>query len=849
MDSHAKGGDETDGNQHFQTMPWKTDRRCLWNAWKREDTAGKQIYKGLFTEVCTETQLSSSLLNSPRLPIAIWIDGSSEQTIRSSMIARVNELGRKCETLEQARSSLAQWNETQEGPWIIVFDNLDNPSIRLKPYFPPGDTGYIIVTTRDERRGSLSPSAHLKLRPMSRTDAIQVFINAAFLGREITMDEGLEAEKIVDELGRLPLAVHQAGCYVRQRNCLKDYLNRLHENRPIILARRVQEEQDGYNHSVHDVFHVTVGSLPKRAKEFLSLLSCAHHTNFPQSLIRLAADHQFRLDTCELVERNEEQTPELGTLYSIFSPNHQWNSDDFDDLVEELQIASLITRVPAGDHILFDMHPLLHSWVNYQLPSKQKQEYQAAMARLLSCGAGAAGAHLHEYMISHIIALKKYWSNVHVNDRASFADLLAFPGIADDTVTIWESVHEELRNRSGKRSSPVLYVTGRLAWAYEVQGDLKRAEHTRETEALLKRELFPSDYNHSHRIPTSGAIQTDGNAALVEGLAQLNLSESSDPESFLERKVLDQLRNPERLFDPELQSRLVRDPAMKHAALTLAGRYEENIMNEEAEILGSELVRARTERNASRNEVVHAQEYLAGVYERQRKYEMAIPLRRAAYEYRRELDRTMASSSGLPQAVRHLASNYAALYRYREARDLLRGQTSHNYLYLSDLEQLVITCETTGYIDEAEDIRADIELLRRPSQISTPITTYQARPYQPSQSVQAVVQMRQGVLSGDTFAMSGDARRHLPDDRNVGGYVNAPASTRRGASIHPSQPSLQVHMSLAATSNWTLPQLTTSPVGELPSLEEQAAAFERQGNMSRAAAIRREIAQGEIARQ
>ncbi|KIM24848.1 hypothetical protein M408DRAFT_227307, partial [Serendipita vermifera MAFF 305830] len=382
----------------------------------------------------------------PRLPIAIWVDASSVQTIHSTMIARVRELGRKCDTIQDARSNLAHWDERHWGPWVLIFDNADDQSIRLHDYFPSDDHGFIIVTTRDELRGNLSPNAHIKLSSMSQTEAVQTFINSAFLGKRVSEDEGLESERIVETLGHLPLAIHQAGCYVRERDCFWKFRDRLRESQPTILARPIHESSDRYRYSVGDVFNLTVQSLPKQAQQFLSLLSCAHHTDFPQSLISLAAEHHFRLDSYEtMVNRTDKQMPEIEALYTILCYNHQWNEDKFDDLLEALRKVSLVTITHSKENGSFlSIHPLLHSWMKDRLSPTQKKWYRAAMARLLACGASRQAAHIHEFMASHINTLAEYWREIHVNDRASFADLLAFPGIADDTVSIWESVHKDL---------------------------------------------------------------------------------------------------------------------------------------------------------------------------------------------------------------------------------------------------------------------------------------------------------------------------------------------------------------------------------------------------------------------
>ena len=769
-----------------------------------------------------------------RMPIAIWIDASSASSIHSNMMTRVRELGRQPRSWEDSLGMLACWDEKRDGPWILVFDNADDHSIRLGDYFPSGDHGYIIVTTRDELRGSLSPSAHLKLSSMSKTEAVQTFINAAFLGRRISMDEGREAERIVHALGYLPLAVHQAGCYVRRGNCLTEYTQRLRESRRTTLGRSVHEQPDGYNFSVHQVFQVTVGSLPKQAQQFLSLFSCAHHTTFPRALIHLAAKHHFRLDTCELISRDEEQTPELVPLYKIFCPTHQWDEEIFDDLLETLQSASLITAIPSEKHGFFlYMHPLLHAWVNDKLPSTEKAQYRAAVARLLACGAGPQSPDLHEHLIPHINALSKHWDEIHVNDRASFADLLAFPGIADDTVRIWESVYEELEKNYGEFSQPVFQVTGRLAWAYEIQGDDKRAEVMRVKENRLRR---------THTSRSIEERESSKGARPSRGFTELQSTKPNNLESLLELKVIEQMQDPTQFFGPELYLRLTSDQKMKLAAQSLANKYVEHGMHQNAEVFGKELLHARAIDKSTRpSEVIFAHEYLAGAYERQGKHEEAIPFRRSAYEIRRkEMD------PGTSQAMRRLSYDYGAVGRCNEAYRLLKyllEQPNNTAIYIGDVDQLANTCEANGHISCVTRFRSEIERIQGSSQNNTPTSATRRTLYLAGQNIHETAERPweerpQGHYAATRSDTQDNRTRHEPGFRRE---LPRPSATAPSAtSTHASRQTVHIQVPIPARSTTVAPLITTSPNEDM-SDAELAAAFERQGLVGRAAAIRRKM--------
>lgn len=61
--------------------------------------------------------------------------------------------------------------KTNESNWLMVFDNADDPKVKLTCYFPQCSHGTIIVTTRNRDHGSLANVPHWELKPMSDEQA------------------------------------------------------------------------------------------------------------------------------------------------------------------------------------------------------------------------------------------------------------------------------------------------------------------------------------------------------------------------------------------------------------------------------------------------------------------------------------------------------------------------------------------------------------------------------------------------------------------------------------------------------------------------------------------------------
>ncbi|KIM24849.1 hypothetical protein M408DRAFT_227333 [Serendipita vermifera MAFF 305830] len=284
---------------------------------------------------------------------------------------------------------------------------------------------------------------------------------------------------------------------------------------------------------------------------------------------------------------------------------------------------------------------------------------------------------------------------------------------------------------------------------------------------------------------------------------------------------------------------------MKHAALSLAGKYEEKGMHQEAEILGRELLHARVSGKAPKTEVVRAQEYLAGAYEGQGNYTDAIPLRRAAYEAKRQTD-------GSGGAIRALASDYAAVGRCQEAFELLkslRSQRNNNAPYLSDLRHLAGICESRGYSEHVGMFTSEIERVQDSSQTGTPTSPNHGNPYQSGRTLQEmteILQERRQVMVGP---------RSITVDRHI-----RPGRSLRDSNVYPvaqqnsplptaqrSRPSINVDVNPGPSWNatptpLTATPLTISPTGDLSDIERRIKALELEGHVGRAAALRREEA-------
>ncbi|MGW0598666.1 FxSxx-COOH system tetratricopeptide repeat protein [Streptomyces sp. NPDC002776] len=112
--------------------------------------------------------------------------------------------------------------------WLLVFDNADSPEA-VRPYFPSGGPGNILVTSRNPQWASVAKP--LEVDVFRREESMELLRRR---GPVITDDE---ADRLAEALGDLPLAVEQAAAWRAETGMPTDeYLRLLDEKQVDLLS-------------------------------------------------------------------------------------------------------------------------------------------------------------------------------------------------------------------------------------------------------------------------------------------------------------------------------------------------------------------------------------------------------------------------------------------------------------------------------------------------------------------------------------------------------------------------------------------------------------------------------------
>lgn len=109
--------------------------------------------------------------------------------------------------------------------WLLIFDNADDPDLSLAPYFPAGDRGDILITSRNPQCQAYNTVGYQEVGRLSPNDSVSLLNKIIYGATSRSQEASEEGQKIVETVGHLALAIVQAGAYIRETSCsLHDYL-------------------------------------------------------------------------------------------------------------------------------------------------------------------------------------------------------------------------------------------------------------------------------------------------------------------------------------------------------------------------------------------------------------------------------------------------------------------------------------------------------------------------------------------------------------------------------------------------------------------------------------------------
>ena len=143
------------------------------------------------------------------------MDISSPSVAKSSFTSVARLLGSSLDTIDDALQLLSNLKTS----WLLILDNADARDFDYQWYFPSGDTGTIIMTSRVadcSRYGTIGSEA---LTSLSQRESVELLFKAAEIPVTEWSSHTRAAENVVSDLSFHTLAIMQAGAYIASGHC------------------------------------------------------------------------------------------------------------------------------------------------------------------------------------------------------------------------------------------------------------------------------------------------------------------------------------------------------------------------------------------------------------------------------------------------------------------------------------------------------------------------------------------------------------------------------------------------------------------------------------------------------
>ncbi|KAK1250584.1 hypothetical protein MKX08_010587 [Trichoderma sp. CBMAI-0020] len=239
-----------------------------------------------------------------------WVHADSEATFTTDYKTIGKKLG-VSETLDGANLLNAVRSSIEAQPrWVIVFDNADDLKLfgvadtnrtneNLYKYIPQGSHGTVLWTSRDKRiEGTLVGwTRGIMVPPMTRDEATSLLV-AASGDASAVEDAGID--RLLEELQRLPLAVSQAGAYIRRTSMtIKEYLELLMQgsSRWDLLKTNDfdRHRRPEVSNSVLETWKISTARIREESElsyRILHVIAYLDNQDIPYELLMAASQHE-----------------------------------------------------------------------------------------------------------------------------------------------------------------------------------------------------------------------------------------------------------------------------------------------------------------------------------------------------------------------------------------------------------------------------------------------------------------------------------------------------------------------------------------------------------------------------
>ena len=190
------------------------------------------ILNGLIGVGKTQIAVRYAYLHRQEYQAVLWILADTVESLNLGFIEIAQELDLPEKNLpnqEDIIKSVKQWLKKHNN-WLLILDNINDMSLinlGMNDTYNLGENSHLLLTTRATMTEYFAQT--VPVETMSFEEGKLFFLRRVFNTQKLDFDENDQATagKIAQELDYLPLAIEQAGVYIRETQCsLTSYFQR-----------------------------------------------------------------------------------------------------------------------------------------------------------------------------------------------------------------------------------------------------------------------------------------------------------------------------------------------------------------------------------------------------------------------------------------------------------------------------------------------------------------------------------------------------------------------------------------------------------------------------------------------
>ena len=305
----------------------------------------------------------------------LWIDASSEISAHqaiSSILSKA-EIPTSAQEFERNLLAFRDALTSLKGPCLLVFDNYDTPRnfSKIADMFVSHEQICIMLTSRHHESLRLGMPIHV--RDMDQSDAEDLLLISSGLIRQDVDPKRLA--KTVNMLGCLPLALDQAGSYIRKLHLSLDLFEKHYFDKQAQILQYTPDLFEyrksllpGSEPSVLSVFTTWELSLEQlgddrpHLEHLLTLSAFFDHRKVHEALFSTRCTLNFT--ACSGVKD--------GWIQYMLT-DAAWDSYRFQDIIASMYGLSLLQKFWIEDgHVVFALHPLVNDWLRTRVGEKDR---------------------------------------------------------------------------------------------------------------------------------------------------------------------------------------------------------------------------------------------------------------------------------------------------------------------------------------------------------------------------------------------------------------------------------------------------------------------------------------------